>query len=90
MSLVATEESMYPLITIDRSTGWVWLIRSHSLAGFSFELSANLNYNINVLLYPLMFDKVISRLRKKFELTGINWFNCQNHMFFFMINSIIS
>ena len=28
------------------STGWVQLIRSHSLARFSFELSGNLNYRL--------------------------------------------
>ena len=41
-------------------TGWVRLIRSHSSAGFCFELSGNSNYNINLLLYPLICDQVMS------------------------------
>ena len=38
------------------STGWVRLIRSHSSARFCFELSGNSNYNINLLLHPLICD----------------------------------
>ena len=41
-------------------TGRVWLIRSLLSARFSLELSGNSNYNFKVLLFPLMFDDVIS------------------------------
>ena len=50
-----------------RCTGRTRLIQSHSL-GLASKLSGNSKYNINLLLYPLMFDEVMSRLRKKLRI----------------------
>ena len=50
------------------NTGWIRLIRSHSSAQFSFELSGNSNYNYKLLLFTLMFEEVMSTFKRKLRI----------------------
>ena len=65
------------------NTGRTLLIRSHSSAKFSFEfeLSGNLNYNIKLLLYPLMFDQIIGRFERKLRINRVR-INCVRPVMF--------
>ena len=52
---------------VKQTTGWVWLIRRHSSAQLSFELSGNSNYNFKLLLdiyFLLIFKEVISTFKR--------------------------
>ena len=56
------------IFVLRSAPGQIRLIRSHSLSHFSFEFSVNSNYNMKLLLYPLIFDEFKKKISENFEL----------------------